>query len=179
MKNLFKQKLINMARENLNNMADLLIYELRDLYSAETQLVEALPKMAQAASNEKLKKAFQDHLDETRKQKSRLDEISKLLDEDLNGSECKAMKGLISEGEEIIKADGRPEVKDAAIIGAAQRIEHYEIAAYGTVINFADHLSEDEISDLLSETLKEEKEADSKLNRLATKSINVRAEAVS
>lgn len=168
-----------MAKESLNSMDDLLLFELRDIYSAEQQLLQALPQMVQAASDEKLKKAFQQHLNETEKQKMRLDKICEILETDLSGMDCKAMQGLISEGQEVIKIQADPSVKDAALIAAAQRIEHYEISAYGTAVNYAERMAEDEVAELLSETLKEEKEADVKLNRLAIKSINKKAEAAS
>lgn len=167
-----------MAKESLNSMDDLLLFELRDIYSAEEQILQALPKMAEAASDEKLKKIFQQHLNETQKQKMRLDKICEIMETNLSGMECKAMKGLIAEGEEIIQAQAEASIKDAALIAAAQRIEHYEISAYGTAVNYAERMAEDEVADLLSETLKEEKEADSKLNRIAIKSINKKAEAV-
>jgi ferritin-like metal-binding protein YciE len=167
-----------MAKESLNSMDDLLLFELRDIYSAEEQILQALPKMAEAASEEKLKKIFQQHLNETQKQKMRLDKIAEIMETNLSGMECKAMQGLIAEGQEILQAQAEASIKDAALIAAAQRIEHYEISAYGTAVNYAERMAEDEVADLLSETLKEEKEADSKLNRIAIKSINKKAEAV-
>lgn len=167
-----------MAREQLNSFDDLLLFELRDIYSAEEQLIQALPFMEQAASDDKLKKIFQQHLRETQKQKERLEKISQILEIDLSGMQCEAMKGLIREGQEVIDVQAYPSIKDAALIGAAQKIEHYEISAYGTAVNHAEHAAEEDVAELLSETLKEEKEADQKLNRLAIQSVNKRAEAV-
>ena len=164
-----------MSREKLNSMNDLLEYELRDLYSAETQLLEALPKMAEAASNTSLKEAFENHLEETRDQQRRLDQIGQTLGVDLKGETCQAMKGLIKEGQEVIEMQGDSEVKDAALIAAAQRVEHYEIAGYGSAYHFAKQLGEGEVQELLEQTLVEEKEANSKLSHLALESINQEA----
>jgi len=160
----------------LNSFNDLFIFELKDLYSAETQLMDALPKMSEAASDQQLKNSFSNHLDETRKQKERLEQIGKDLNVDLSGETCEAMKGLIKEGEEIINLKADDIVKDAALIAAAQRVEHYEMAGYGTVRNYAKRLGHDEIAELLEETLNEEKEADSKLNEVAITHINAEAE---
>ena len=164
-----------MSREKLNSMNDLLEYELRDLYSAETQLLEALPKMAEAASNTSLKEAFENHLEETRDQQRRLDQIGQTLGVDLKGETCQAMKGLIKEGQEVIEMQGDSEVKDAALIAAAQRVEHYEIAGYGAAYHFAKQLGEEEVQELLEQTLVEEKEANSKLSHLALESVNQEA----
>lgn len=153
---------------NLQNLKDLYIDQLRDLYSAEDQLTAALPKMAQAASSSDLKQAFQDHLAETRNQKQRLEQIFQGLSVSPHGEECEAMQGLIKEGEEVINASGDPTVKDAALIAAAQRVEHYEMAGYGTVRTYADVLGETEAKNLLDDTLNEEGNADKKLNSLAT-----------
>ncbi|MEK6477967.1 ferritin-like domain-containing protein [Catalinimonas sp. 4WD22] len=161
--------------EKLLNLKDLLHYELRDLYSGETQLIEALPKMAEAASDPQLKQAFHDHLNETRAQRERLDEIGTMLGIDMKGEKCEAMAGLIKEGEEIIKSKSTPEIRDAGLIGAAQRVEHYEIAGYGTANNFARQLGLTEVAEIISFIEKEEKMADDKLNRLAKESINVKA----
>jgi len=167
-----------MARTKIESFRDLFIHELKDLYDAEKQLLTALPKMAEAASSEKLINAFHAHLEETRKQKQRLEKISELLDVDLKGESCEAMKGLVTEGEETIKLKTHDSIRDAALIAAAQRVEHYEIAGYGTAVHYADILQEAEISDLLSETLSEEKSTDEKLNRIAKQHVNVKAEAV-
>ncbi len=167
-----------MGQTQIKTFKDLFIHELKDLYSAESQLIKALPKMAETASSDKLKNAYNSHLDETKMHKERLEKISKSLGITLKGETCEAMKGLIEEGEEIINADAPANIKDAALIAAAQRVEHYEIAGYGTAVYYADMLDESEASDLLSKTLDEEKSADAKLNRIAIKSVNVKAEAV-
>lgn len=154
---------------------ELLIDELKDLYNAETQLTKALPKMAKAATDENLKAGFEEHLDQTHEHIARLDRAMELLDASPKGKTCKAMKGLLAEGEEKIKEDAAPAVKDAALIGAAQKVEHYEIAGYGTVRTYAKLLGEDEVVSLLQETLDEEAETDRKLTQLAS-SLNVKAE---
>jgi ferritin-like metal-binding protein YciE len=159
----------------LNTLEDLLLHELKDLYSAENQLLKALPKMAKAADHEDLRAAFEEHLEQTEGQVDRLDQIAELLGKKLTGHTCKAMKGLIEEGSELISEDAHPAVKDAGLIGAAQRVEHYEIAGYGTARTLAEHLGHDEIVELLEETLAEEKETDVKLTELAESSINVDA----
>src|SRR5436309_128029 len=148
-------------------MRELYVAELRDLYNAETQLTKALPKMAKAASNSELRQAFEEHLRETSEQVSRLEQIFEMLDEKPTGKKCLGMEGLVKEGAETMKEDYEDAVMDAAIIGAAQRIEHYEIAGYGTVRTFAELLGEDEHVSLLEETLEEEKQTDEKLNQLA------------
>lgn len=160
----------------LESLRDLLIEEMRDLYNAETQLVKALPKMAKAASHEELKAAFTEHLAVTKNQVTRLEEIFKELDESPKGKTCKAMQGLIEEGEEIIKEEGEEAVMDAALICAAQKVEHYEIAGYGCVRTFANLLGLDSIARKLQETLNEEGEADKSLTELAESIINVEAE---
>ncbi len=153
----------------------LLIEELKDLYSAETQLTKALPKMANAASDEGLKAGFEKHLDQTHEHIARLDRVMELLKASPKGKTCKAMKGLVAEGEEKINEDASPAVRDAALICAAQKVEHYEIAGYGTVRTFAKLLGEDEVVSLLQETLDEEGETDRKLTQLAS-SLNLKAE---
>jgi ferritin-like metal-binding protein YciE len=152
---------------NMQSLQDLFEHEIADLHSAETQLVEALPKMAQAATNDELKTAFQHHLDETRQHVSRLEEIRGQIGSSMNET-CDGMKGLIAEGEETISADGDPTVKDAALISAAQRVEHYEIAAYGTARTLADELDLGEAKELLDQTLDEESNADKLLTKIAT-----------
>jgi len=159
----------------LNNLEDLLLHELKDLYSAETQLVKALPKMAKAASHEDLKAAFEEHLEQTEGHVERLNEISEMLGKKLTGHTCKAMKGLIEEGADLISEDADRSVRDAGLIGAAQRVEHYEIAGYGTARCLAEQLGHDEIAELLEQTLEEEKQTDENLSELATSSINVDA----
>jgi ferritin-like metal-binding protein YciE len=155
----------------LTTYNDLIAEEIKDLYSAETQLLLALPKMQAAASNEDLKDAFASHLEETRQQIVRLEKAGEALHIPVTGETCNAMKGLIAEAEELISMPGDPDVKDAALIGAAQRVEHYEIAAYGTVCTLLKRGDFDTSYDLLSRTLDEEKSADDKLNKLATGSM--------
>ncbi|MHB8970764.1 MAG: ferritin-like domain-containing protein [Pirellulaceae bacterium] len=159
----------------LNTLYDLYVDELKDLYNAEHQILKALPKMATAASDEDLAKAFTEHLSQTKNQVARLDKIFKNLDISPKGKTCKAMQGLLEEGKEIIDEDADPTVKDAALIAAAQRVEHYEMAGYGCVRTFARLLGEDSAADLLQETLDEEGAADKKLTTLAETVINVEA----
>ena len=161
-----------MAKDSLR---ELYIDELKDLYSAETQLVKALPKMAKAASNDQLRQAFEEHLRQTSEHVSRLEQIFEALEEKPTGKKCVGMEGLVKEGSEVMKEDYGDEVRDAAIIGAAQRVEHYEMAGYGTVRVFAELLGETEHVSLLEETLNEEKEADEKLTQLAEE-VNATAE---
>lgn len=149
------------------SLRELYIDELRDLYSAENQLVKALPKMAKASSNEQLREAFEEHLQQTEEHVSRLEQIFEQLDEKPTGKKCMGMEGLVKEGAETIGEDYSEEVMDAAVIGAAQRVEHYEIAAYGTVRELAKLLSEDDHVSLIEETLEEEKQADQKLTELS------------
>jgi ferritin-like metal-binding protein YciE len=161
----------------LKTLEDLLHQELKDLYSAENQLVKALPKMAKAASNEELKAGFQEHLEQTKGHVERLNEIGEKLGKKLTGHKCKAMEGLVEEGSEMIDEDAEDRVRDAGLIGAAQRVEHYEIAGYGTAIALAGGLGHDDIVEILEQTLKEEKETDAKLTELAESTINVEAGA--
>jgi ferritin-like metal-binding protein YciE len=160
----------------LNSLHDLYVNELKDLYSAENQLLKALPKMAKAADSDKLRAAFEEHLEVTKGQVKRLDEIFDELDSSPTGKKCKAMEGLIEEGDEVLEEGGEPAVLDAALIAAAQRVEHYEIAGYGCVRTFATLLGYEEAAALLQETLDEEAEADKKLTELAETAINVDAE---
>ena len=157
----------NGSSNQLNSMQDLFVDQLRDLYSAEDQLIQALPQMAQAATSQELKQGFQKHLEQTREQKQRLERILSDLGKSPSGKVCKAMEGLIKEGKEVIQAQGDPMVKDAALIGAAQRVEHYEIAGYGTARTIADNLGHDKAKDLLQKTLDEEGETDKKLTSIA------------
>jgi ferritin-like metal-binding protein YciE len=152
-----------MASEGLK---ELYIDELKDLYSAENQLVKALPKMAKAATSEDLRAGFEEHLEQTKGHVQRLEEIFRQLGESPKGKKCKGMEGLIEEGSEAIK-EYEGALLDAALIGAAQRVEHYEMAGYGTVSAFAEELGESEHVSLLNETLEEEKETDEKLSGLA------------
>jgi ferritin-like metal-binding protein YciE len=151
----------------LTSMQTLFVHELRDLYDAENQLVMALPKMAEAATNIDLKDAFRTHLQETTNQIARLNRIFQGLGVPASGMRCDAMEGLIKEGEKIIRVPGDPDVKDAALIGAAQRVEHYEISAYGTARAHAKLLDYEDAADLLKESLNEESKADDKLNKIA------------
>lgn len=153
-----------MSMDDLNG---LLVEELKDLYSAEKQLTKALPKMAKKASNQTLKDAFTTHLEETQEQIARLEQIAEMMQARLTGKVCKAMQGLIEEGKEILEEDGHESVIDAALIGAAQRIEHYEIAAYGTARAIAEKLGEDKVAKILQTTLDEEGETDKKLTAIS------------
>jgi ferritin-like metal-binding protein YciE len=165
---------------NLNSMNSLFMDELRDLYSAENQLLIALPQMAAAANSSTLKTAFQQHLEETRTHVQRLTEIFTELGATPSGESCKAMEGLIAEGNQVIQSAGDPDVKDAALIGAAQRVEHYEMAGYGLVRTFAKELGYETAAKTLQKTLDEEGSADKKLTGIAEgglfrKGINQRA----
>jgi len=149
------------------DLKQLYIDELKDIYSAENQLVKALPKMARAANSEKLRSGFEEHLEQTKGHVKRLDQIFAALDEKPTGKTCKGMKGLIEEGDEAAGEDYPAEIKDQALIGAAQRVEHYEIAAYGTVKAMAKKIGDNKAADLLNQTLEEEKQTDEKLTELA------------
>ena len=151
----------------LDTLQDVFEHEISDLYSAEKQLVEVLPKMVSAASNDELRQAFEHHLEETRDHVRRLEEIRGQVGTSAS-DECEGMRGLIREGEEILTGSGDPAAKDAALIGAAQRVEHYEIAAYGTARTHADQLGFDDAKDLLDQTLDEESNADKLLTKIAT-----------
>jgi ferritin-like metal-binding protein YciE len=157
-----------------NDLKELYIDELRDIYNAENQLTKALPKMAKAATSEELRAGFEEHLEQTTGHVQRLEQIFKELGEKPTGKKCKGMQGLIEEGKEMIE-EQEGETLDAGLISAAQRVEHYEIAAYGCVRTYAELLGEDEAAELLEETLNEEKETDQKLTKLAER-INVEAE---
>ena len=165
----------------LESLRELFIEELEDLYSAEKMITKALPKMSKEAGSPELRKAFDEHLRQTEGQVRRLDQIFDELervDEDVDreDTKCKGMEGIIKEGEELIKKDAEPEVRDAGLIAAAQRVEHYEIAAYGTVRTYAKLLGRDNWARLLEETLNEEKETDQLLNSVAAR-INLEAKA--
>jgi ferritin-like metal-binding protein YciE len=159
----------------LDSLRDLLIEQLRDLYSAETQLVDALPKMGEAASAPELKSAFKNHLEQTRGHVSRLKDIFEEIGEKSSGETCEAMKGLIKEGETLVKAEGDPDVRDAGLIGAAQRVEHYEIAGYGTARSLAQRLGDRKVAETLQSTLNEEAEADKMLTSIAEGQVNISA----
>src|SRR5438067_3808976 len=159
----------------ITSLRDLYVEQLRDLYDGENQIVKALPKMIESAESEELRSALEEHLEVTRQQAQRLETIFAGLGADAKGEKCKGMEGIIKEGSDVVKEDMEESVKDAAIIAAAQRVEHYEIAGYGTVRTYAGLLGEDEAEELLQQTLDEEKEADQKLSQLAEE-INVEAE---
>ena len=158
-----------------NNLQELLIEEIRDIYHAEGQLLKALPRMAKAAQSERLKEAFERHLEETEQHVERLERAFELLGEPAKGKKCQAMEGLIEEGKEVIDEHSESAMLDAALICAAQKVEHYEIASYGTICTWADLLGLDEVSGVLKETLDEEKTADETLTELAESEINVEA----
>lgn len=159
----------------LDTLQDLMLDQLADIYSAETQLTKALPKLADKASTTELAQAFRDHLDETQGQVRRLEQIFKLLDETPGNKKCKGMAGLIEEGKEVLEENGDPAVVDAALIADAQRVEHYEISAYGSVKALAALLGHKEIVQLLDESQEEETAADKKLSLIATADVNARA----
>lgn len=160
---------------NFQSLEQLLIDQLQDLYDAEQRITKALPQMADAADNPRLKAGFTEHLRQTEQQIARLEQVFKMLGQPTKGKTCHAMKGLVEEGQEVISATGDPAVKDAALIAAAQRVEHYEIAGYGTVRTFAQHLGRADIANILEQTLAEEKATDQKLTALAEEKINVQA----
>ena len=153
-----------MKIETLNNLLE---EELKDIYDAEKKLVKALPKMAKGASSEDLRTAIEEHLEVTKGQVQRLEQVFELLGKPAKAKPCAGMKGLIEEGEEVLSEDASEELMDAAIIGAAQRVEHYEIAAYGTARTFAERLGLTKIASLLEETLNEEKQADETLTEIS------------
>ena len=156
----------------MKNLEDLFQHQLKDLYSAESQLIKALPKMQKEASDEKLKKAIEKHLEETKEHKERLKKVCDELGIKPTGEECKAMKGLIEEAEHFLKEDADEDVKDAGIIAEAQRVEHYEISGYGTVIRYAKELGHDKIAKELAKTLEQEYKADEDLNKMAEGRLN-------
>jgi len=160
----------------LNDLNDLLIEQLRDLYNAEGQLTKALPKMVKAATNKELKQAFEKHLAQTQEHVSRLEQVFEELGEKAKGKTCHAMKGLIEEGAEAISEDAQDAVKDAALIAAAQRVEHYEIAGYGTVRTYAESLGHTKAAQLLQKTLDEEGATDKLLTQIAVTCVNELAE---
>lgn len=159
----------------VTTLDELLEDELKDIYSAETQLIKALPNMAKAAESNDLRAAFEQHLEQTRVHAQRIEQICSDLKTAPHGKNCAGMEGLIKEGEEVIQSDAESEPKQAALIGAAQRVEHYEIAAYGTARAHARQLGYLKAVELLSQTLEEEKETDKKLTQVAENRINVKA----
>lgn len=166
-------KLFNTTK--FDTLDDLLLEQIEDLYDAEQRLTEALPKMAEAASNTQLSSAFRTHLEETRQHVNRLENIFSLLGREPSREACDAMKGLIAEGEEMIGAKGSPEVRDAALIAAAQRVEHYEMAGYGSARTFASRIGRDDVASILQQTLDEEKATDRKLTMIAESAVNPQA----
>jgi ferritin-like metal-binding protein YciE len=158
-----------------NNLQELLVEELRDIYHAEGQLLKALPKMAKAAQSERLKEAFERHLEETEQHVERIERAFESLGEPVKGKKCQAMEGLVAEAKERMEEHSESSMLDAALICAAQKVEHYEIASYGTICTWADLLGLDEVSQLLKETLDEEKTADETLTELAETEINAEA----
>jgi ferritin-like metal-binding protein YciE len=160
---------------SMSNLEELFVHELRDVLDAEKQILKALPKMAKAAESEDLKAAFEEHREVTQQHVERLETVFESLGKAARGKHCKGMEGLLAEGEEMIKEEDPGPVLDAALIGAAQKVEHYEIAAYGTLATYAKLLEMDEAVDLLGQTLDEEKETDEKLNQIASE-INLVAE---
>ncbi len=159
----------------LETLKDLYIHELKDLYSAEKQILKALPKMAKAASNAKLKAGFQQHLEETKEHAVRLEKVLKSHDQTTRGPKCKGMEGLLKEGDEMIEEEADEEVRDVGLIAAAQRVEHYEMAGYGCARTYAKLLGDKAGATTLQTTLDEEGATDKKLTKLAESSINVAA----
>jgi ferritin-like metal-binding protein YciE len=151
----------------IESLRDLYLEQLQDLYNAEQQLIKALPKMAKAATSEELKAAFEEHLEKTKGHAERIQTICEQMGEKASGKKCKAMEGLVKEGSEVMDEDMEETIKDAALIAAAQRVEHYEIAGYGCVRAYATKLGDESAAELLSQTLDEEKEADETLNGIA------------
>ncbi len=159
----------------LESLQDLYVHELKDLFSAETQLIKALPKMAKAAANRQLAAGFRQHLEQTKRHAKRLEQILKSHGESTRGPKCEGMEGLIAEGDKMAKEDAEDEVRDAGLISAAQRVEHYEIAGYGCAQTYARLLRDRKGASLLAATLREEGETDKKLTKLANSVINLRA----
>jgi ferritin-like metal-binding protein YciE len=166
---------IERTHMELETLKDLYIHELKDLYSAEKQITKALPKMVKAATNEKLAAGFEEHLEQTKEHVARLEQILTTYDESTRGPKCKGMEGLIKEGDEMIEEDAEDEVRDAGLIAAAQRVEHYEIAGYGCARTYAELLGDRQSAELLQTTLTEESETDKKLTQLAKSAINIAA----
>jgi ferritin-like metal-binding protein YciE len=159
----------------LSTLKDLYIHELKDLYSAEKQIIQALPKLAKAACNPDLVAGFKKHLEETKEHAVRLEKILKSHDQTTRGPKCKGMEGVVAEGAEMIEEEADDEVRDAGLIAAAQRVEHYEMAGYGTARTYAELLGDTEGAKLLQTTLDEEGATDKKLSELATSAINIAA----
>jgi ferritin-like metal-binding protein YciE len=173
------QKRNDLAKENtmtMDTLQELYLEQLQDMYDAEKQLVKALPKMGKTATNEELKAAFEQHLEQTEEQVSRLERVFEELGEKPKGKKCRAMQGLIEEAKEMMEEDATDDVRDAALICAAQKVEHYEIATYGCLRTYAEMLGFDDQADLLQESLDEEKDTDENLTELAVTCINLEAE---
>jgi ferritin-like metal-binding protein YciE len=158
-----------------NNLQDLFMEQLRDMYDAEQRLVKALPKMAKAAACDQLRNGFEQHLEQTKNHVTRLEQVFEQMGEKAKTETCPAMKGLIEEGDEIMSAGGDDETRDAGLIAAAQKVEHYEIASYGTLCTWAQQLGRHSAFDLLHQTLEEEKATDEKLTQIAESKVNVHA----
>ena len=158
--------------DKIKDLQDVFVHELKDLYSAEQQILQALPKMASATEHAELRRAFEEHVEVTRDQVKRLDMIADELGVDLKGHKCKGIEGIIKEGQELLDSKASPDALDAALIGAAQRVEHYEIAGYGTARTFARRLGHDRAADLLQQTLDEEGSTDSRLTQIAESLVN-------
>ena len=159
----------------LETLQELLVHELQDLYNAENQLIKALPKMAKKASSDELREAFQEHLGQTEMQAQRIERALSLLDAPVKGRNCDGMQGILEEGKKLMEEDASENVMDAGLIASAQKVEHYEIAAYGSVKAWAELLGQDEITALLEETLEEEETADKKLSEIAESMVNAEA----
>ncbi len=159
----------------LESLHDLYLLELKDLYSAEDQILKALPKMIEKAQSSDLRTALSNHLEETRIHVTRLEQIFQMHGEDAEKEKCKGMQGILSEGEDVVGKDATPVVRDAAIISSCQRVEHYEIASYGTLKTYAEQLGHDRAAVLLEQTLDEESAADEKLTQIANTRVNVEA----
>jgi ferritin-like metal-binding protein YciE len=161
---------------SVETLEELLIDELKDLYSAEKQIVRSLPKLAKAATSPELQEALLSHLEETKGQVARLEQIAEIVGKKLTGKTCAGMKGVLEEGSEVLEDVEKGTVRDAALIGASQRVEHYEMAGYGTARDFAKLLELDDVAELLEATLKEEKAADKKLTQISS-SVNAQAKS--
>jgi len=159
----------------MKTLQDLFVHELKDLHSAEKQIIKALPKMIKAASNEELRTALEEHLEETEEQLRRLEQLFEQFELPTRGPKCQAMEGLIEEGKEALEESMEDDVRDAAIIAAAQRVEHYEMAGYGCARTFAEQLGHHDAAQLLQQTLEEEKAADEKLTQIAMQNVNQEA----
>ena len=159
----------------LESLHDLYLSELKDLYSAENQIIKALPKVIEKTTSPELRQALSDHLEQTRGHVTRLEEVFQMHGEEPKKMKCKGMQGILDEGEDMLGFDATPDVRDAAIISSCQRVEHYEIAAYGSVCSYAEQMGHDRAAATLQQTLDEEKEADEKLTDIAESRVNIEA----